>query len=157
AMVRKRADTARVAYEIAKLPTSDLRQQLIDKVLEHGVNTRDIIYLVNQLLEEVQQRDTAQPTITEQIAPHVEEDSSPRPQREFVASSPATHDTIATASPVVQSQVSVATSEPIVSHTVLKTPTASIAKEQLSEHPGTSSTKSSVVTPAPVTSQTVPA
>jgi hypothetical protein len=161
AMVRKRADTARVAYEIAKLPTPDLRQQLIDKVLEHGVNTRDIIYLVNQLLEEVQQRDTAQPStfppITEQIAPHVEEDSSPRPQGEFVASSPATQDTIATASPVVQSQVSVDTFQPAVSLTVLETPTASITKEQLSEHPGTSSTKSSVVTSAPVASRTVPA
>lgn len=155
AMVRKRADTVRVAYEIAKLPTPDLRRQLIDKVLEHGVNTRDIIYLVNQLLEEAQQRDKVQPAnlppTTEQIVPHVEEDNSLRSQGEFVADSFATSDAIAAKSPFV----SVATFETVVSPTILETPTASAAKEQLSEHPGTSSTKFSVAIPAPVTPRTV--
>lgn len=48
AMVRKRSDTVRVAFEIAKLPTAELRQPLINLVLEKEANTKDIIYLVEQ-------------------------------------------------------------------------------------------------------------
>jgi ParB/RepB/Spo0J family partition protein len=52
AMVRKRPDTVRSAYELAKLPTPALRRQVIDMVLEREVNTREVMYLVNQLLEQ---------------------------------------------------------------------------------------------------------
>jgi ParB family transcriptional regulator, chromosome partitioning protein len=54
-LVRKRPDTVRSAFEIAKLPTVELRQPLIDKVIVHEVNTKEVIYLVNQLLDERQQ------------------------------------------------------------------------------------------------------
>lgn len=55
-MVRKRPDTVRSAYEIAKLPSPALRRQVIDMVLEREVNTREVMYLVNQLLVQEQQR-----------------------------------------------------------------------------------------------------
>jgi ParB/RepB/Spo0J family partition protein len=58
-MVRKRPDTVRVAFEIAKLPTSELRKPLIDRVVAHEVNTKDVMYLVDQLIDE-QQRGRAQ-------------------------------------------------------------------------------------------------
>lgn len=60
-MVRKRPDTVRVAFEIAKLPTVEAREPLISKVLEREVNTKEVMYLVEQLLSE-QQRSTIQQT-----------------------------------------------------------------------------------------------
>ena len=54
-LVRKRPDTMRTAFEIAKLPTVELRQPLINRVIVHEINTKEVIYLVNQFLDEQQQ------------------------------------------------------------------------------------------------------
>jgi ParB/RepB/Spo0J family partition protein len=49
-MVRQRADTIRVAFEIAKIPVGELRSPLIESVLQGEVSTKDIIFLVEQTL-----------------------------------------------------------------------------------------------------------
>ncbi|HLZ58077.1 MAG TPA: ParB/RepB/Spo0J family partition protein [Ktedonosporobacter sp.] len=57
AMVRQRADTVRVAFEIAKLPEQHLRQPLIDLVLLKETNTREVMYLVEQSLAQWQMQE----------------------------------------------------------------------------------------------------
>lgn len=49
-MVRKRSDTERVAFEISKLPTVDLRRPLIQEVLQKSMNARQVISTVDSIL-----------------------------------------------------------------------------------------------------------
>jgi len=52
-MVRKRSDTERVAFEIAKLPTAELRKPLIHEILQKSMNTREVIKTVDAILAQL--------------------------------------------------------------------------------------------------------
>ncbi len=51
-LVRQRPDASRIAFELEKLPSPQSRQPLIDEVLSKGMNTKDVIDVVERMLRD---------------------------------------------------------------------------------------------------------